>query len=492
MTAALEGLQPAPVWNYFSRLTRIPRPSRHEEGVRQMLRDLARQHHLAIQEDGVGNVIIRKTAHREMRSAPPVILQAHMDMVPQAVADSQHDFLQDPIVAGIDGNWVKASGTTLGADNGIGLASILAILADPELRHGPLEALFTCNEEDGMEGASGLQPGVLNGRVLINTDAEQEGELCIGCAGGATVTGRLNYLPEPLEGDWCCYRLRITGLRGGHSGLDIHRGRGNANVLLFRILRSAVLELGVRISAIEGGELNNAIPRTASATLAIPATGIVEFESLLDTLSRELTDELVKSEPGLNITATSESDFPRQWIPKAEATALIHCVVACPNGVVRMSDTMPGLVETSTNLAIVRTDSGVVVVSSLVRSAIESASRALSLRLASLFTLLGAATEFSDGYPGWQPDPDSPLLHHVLKVYSEAFGTRAEVAAIHAGLECGILKQAYPDLEMISFGPTIRYPHSPDERVDIDSVNRYWNLLIAVLGSLQGDALDRA
>jgi len=484
MSEKIRTLSPEPIWQQFQRLTQIPRPSRHETRVREFLAAFGRERNLETLVDEVGNVIIRKpaTAGRERR--PTVILQGHMDMVPQANADSCHDFTRDPIKTRIDSGWVTAEGTTLGADNGIGVAAILGILASDDLAHGALEALFTCNEESGMDGAFGLNPVVLKGELLINTDAEDEGVLCIGCAGGTNVNSIIGYQQVPIEQGWRAFRLSVTRLRGGHSGVDIHRGRGNAVSLLFRLLKSATKELNLKIGSVDAGSLRNAIPREAFAVVAVDASSTARLKQLIDRYLAVFSAELAKADPDLSIDLEQIEPTLNGWIDQPTAQCLVHAISACPNGVIRMSDNIPGLVESSNNLAIVQAGEGRIKIKNLVRSSVDSARDDICGRLDSLFTLAGAETRFDGQYPGWQPNPSSALLQLVCGVYRDRFGVDAETGAIHAGLECGILGATYPAVEMISFGPTIRYPHSPDERVEISSVGRFWELLTGVLAKI--------
>ena len=481
MSETIATLPPIALWQKFYRLTRIPRPSCHERRVREYLTAFGQDLGLETLIDDAGNVLIRKPAAPGYEQRAPLILQGHMDMVPQANADSTHDFAKDPITTRIDGDWVTAERTTLGADNGIGVAAMLAILGANDLQHGPLEVLFTSNEEIGMHGAFGLKPGVLSGKMLINTDMEEEGELCIGCAGGANVNSRLMYREEPVAADWVSYRLCITGLRGGHSGVDIHRGRGNAVALLFRLLKHLQSDFAVRIKSLDAGNLRNAIPREAFCLVAVEPPCAPALTASVKHWQSIFSAELKQTEPQLQIALEAVDLGTDGWIDLSNAQRLVHAICACPSGVIRMSDEIPGLVESSNNLAIVRSAEGEIHIHNLVRSSIDSARDDLCGRLASLFTLAGAETWFDGQYPGWLPDLSASLLDHVRQTYRELFGVEAKISAVHAGLECGILGAAYPGVEMISFGPTIRNPHSPDERVEIKSVARFWDLLVNVL-----------
>ncbi len=476
-------LEPRPLWRRFHDLTRIPRPSRQEQAIHDWLLAFGRGLGLETIADEAGNVLIRKPASPGREGDPGVVLQGHMDMVAQANADTPHDFARDPIDAVVDGDWVRARGTTLGADNGIGVAAMLALLEAEDLSHGPLEALFTATEESGMDGAFGLAPDLLRGRYLINTDSEDEGVLTIGCAGGANVDSHIRYAPEPLAGTWEGARLAVTGLRGGHSGVDIHRGRGNAVALLFRVLANGAARRDLRIQSLDAGSLRNAIPREAFADLALPAGELAAFTALAAELEQTLRAELEAADPELRIRVTPQP-AGGHWLGQSLQERLIDAVRTCPHGVLRMSDAVPGLVESSSNLAIVRTGEGVVEIRNLVRSSLESARDDICDRLAGLFRLAGAENSINGHYPGWRPDPDSGLLRQVRAAYRELFGRDPEVGAMHAGLECGVIGARYPAMEMISFGPTIRFPHSPDERVEIATVTRFWELLTGVLARL--------
>jgi len=481
MNSPLEQLEPAPLWRHFLALTRIPRPSGHEEAVRDHLRRFGEGLGLETLVDGAGNVVIRKPASPGEEGRRGVVIQGHMDMVPQANAGVAHDFERDPIEALIEGDWVKARNTTLGADNGIGVAAALAVLESDELVHGPLEVLVTSDEERGMGGALGLQPGLLRGAVLLNTDSEEEGELCIGCAGGANVDTRLDYRPEPVEPGAAPFRVSLSGLKGGHSGVDIHRGRGNANRLLFQLLRELLREgVPFRLAEANGGNMRNAIPREAVATLLVAPVDAPAFEAGVAAFADRLRREYGEKEPELQV-AFADPPQVEQLLPADLQGPLVDAICDCPNGVARMSDTLPGLVETSSNLSIIRIGGGRVEIQSLVRSAVETAREALCQAIAAHFEPIGAETGFGGRYPGWEPDPDAEVLRLAEAAYRDLFGEPARVGAIHAGLECGLLGAIYPDWEMLSFGPTIESPHSPDERVHIPSVARFWALLTELL-----------
>ena len=412
-----------------------------------------------------------------MENRKPVVLQGHMDMVPQKNADKVHNFETDPITSYIDGEWVTANGTTLGADNGIGISSILAILESETLKHGPLEALFTYDEETGMYGALGLQPDLLQAEILLNTDSEQEGELYMSCAGGIDLTASFRYKDEPyIPENEIALKIIVSGLKGGHSGVDIHLGRANANKLLFRFLKHAVQEYDARLAWVSGGNLRNAIPREAEAVVTIPAEYKSDFLDEVADFEALYIHEYGLIEDDLTLIA-EETGLPDFLIPEPIQDDLINAVVGCRNGVARMIPGVPEVVETSSNLAIVRSSEGSIEVLILIRSSSESMKQALVSSLESVFLLAGAKVETSGDYPGWEPNLNSPVLKVAKDVHKKVLGFDPEVKIMHAGLECGIIGAAYPNLDMISFGPTIKFPHSPDERVNIASVEHFWNFL---------------
>lgn len=485
MSDEISKLTPTEVWANFYELTRIPRPSNHEEQVQQFVFNFGKSLGLETIKDEAGNIIIRKPATPGMEKRKGVILQGHLDMVPQKNSDKDHDFTKDPIETIIDGEWVRANGTTLGADNGIGVAAAMAVLASKDLVHGPVEALFTATEETGMDGAEGLKSGMLRGDILINMDSEDEGELYVGCAGGedAGITFRYTEVPVPAES--IPFKLNVTGLKGGHSGLDINLGRGNANKIFFRLLKEARRVCGARLASISGGNLRNAIPREAFGVLTVPYSTADKLVGVIAGLTTIIKRELSATEPSLKIEL-AKTEMPAGLIDEDTQIRLTHAVVACLNGVIRMSDSMPGLVETSTNLAIVKSDAATKTVNlaCLMRSSVDSAKADLGSRMESVFTLAGAEVKLTGGYPGWKPNMESPILKTMLKVYADKFGRTPEIKAIHAGLECGILGGTYPNWDMISFGPTIRFPHSPDEKVNIESVNKFWDYLVETLKNI--------
>jgi len=485
MNTLIDQLQPRALWSIFSELCAIPRPSKNEEKVVEYVKNFGESLQLVTLVDEAGNIIIKKPATPGMENRKGMVLQSHLDMVPQKNSDKKHDFLKDPIEAYIDGDWVTANGTTLGADNGIGVASILAILKADDIVHGPLEALLTIDEETGMTGAFALKPGQLDGQILINLDSEEEGELYVGCAGGIESNIRFSLDEQPAPKGSIAYELSVRGMKGGHSGLDINLGRGNSIKVLNRILWSSLNKYGVSLAHGEGGSLRNAIPREADAVITVPENNKKAFETFIQNITLTITNELQATEPDLQIKL-EETDMPEKIIENEQAKKLIGALYACPNGVIRMSDAVPGLVETSTNLAVFRAGKGSATLQCLLRSSVDTAKHELAGRMAAVFELAGGEVEFTGEYPGWKPNKDSVILSICRLVYEQKFGKKPDVKAIHAGLECGIIGGIYPGLDMISFGPTIQYPHSPDEKVNIASVLKFWNFLLETLKNIPG------
>jgi dipeptidase D len=477
MNRKITELKPNEVWKHFYEITQVPRPSESEHKAIEFIYTFGKNLDLETIKDDVGNVIIRKPATPGKENVPGIILQTHLDMVPQKNKDKEHDFEKDPIIACIDGDWVTADGTTLGADNGIGVAATMAILESTTLNHGHIEALFTVNEEKGMVGAQNLKQGLLKGKILINLDSEDEGELYVGCAGGLDATFTFKYTEQQAPvGE--TYKISVTGLKGGHSGIDIPLGRGNANKVLFRVLKAVAND--IHLSHVEGGDARNAIPRDSFAIIVVPSDRVLTISSAITDIESVIKAELQKTEPNLQIRF-EKTEPASTIIEKDVQIRLIHAINACPNAVIRMSDVFPGLVETSTNLAIVKSGNGEITVSCLIRSSVDSAKEDLASMEESVFTLAGAESVFSGNYPGWNPNPNSHILSKMKKIYRDMYKKEPEVKAIHAGLECGLLGGIYPDWDMISCGPTIRYPHSPDEKVNIESVEKWWNFLIETL-----------
>ncbi len=479
MDRNLAALKPALVWKHFAEIVRIPRPSSHEEKIRKYVLDFARSQGLECKEDSAHNVYVSKPASKGMENRKGVILQAHLDMVPQKNNDKKFDFTKDPIDAYIDGDWVTADGTTLGADNGIGVAAILAVLEDKTLKHGPVEALFTATEETGMDGANGLKKGLLRGDILLNLDSEEEGELYVGCAGGldANVTFRYKAEPAPAR-NYTAAKINVKGLKGGHSGIQIICQRANANKVLFRFLNAAPCD--VLLASVDGGGLRNAIPREAEAVVLVKTKDYEAFAKALKAYEKTIKAEYAGIEDSVSIKV-KEVDKPAETLPKEVSANLIKAVAACPDGVQKMSMAMPGLVQTSTNLARVVSDGKTVKLQCLLRSSVNSEKDALGEAIAAVFALAGAKTELTGAYNGWNPNMESPILKAMTASYEALYGKKPAVTAIHAGLECGIIGSTYPKLDMISFGPTICYPHSPDEKVEIASVGKFYDFLVDTL-----------
>ena len=474
-------LTPRIVWDYFDQITRIPRPSKKEEKIMAYLVDFAKSHGLEYRRDGVGNLVIRKPATEGMEDRSTVVLQSHVDMVCEKNSSVNFDFEKDPIDAYIDGDWVTARETTLGADNGMGAALAMAVLADNSLRHGPIEALFTIDEEQGMDGAFGLKPHFLKGDILLNCDSEKEGELFVGCAGGANVNVSFQFKEDTYipEGD-VAVKVSLAGLKGGHSGVDIHLGRANANKLIFRFLKEAVCDYGARLSSVAGGSLPNAIPREAFAVITIPGDNVESLWELVADYQDMFRTEYMGVEDKIDFVAEMV-ELPSTLIPEEIQDDLINAIEGCQNGVISMLHDFPGTVESSSNLAIVKTSDELIEVKILVRSSSESRRDSVCSSLESVFALAGAKVEESGHYNGWQPNINSPILNLMKSTYLDLFGKEPEVKVMHAGLECGIIQGAYPDMDMVSIGPDLEYPHSPDERVNIHSVQKIWEFITATL-----------
>ncbi len=476
----IKELDPSVVWNNFYALTRIPRPSKKESKAVDYLYDFGKSLGLETLRDETGNIIIKKPATPGMENRKGVILQGHIDMVPQKNPDVEHDFEKDPIETWIDGEWVRAKGTTLGADNGIGVAMALSVLQSDDLRHGPVEVLVTVDEETGMTGARNLKPGVLDGEILVNLDSETEGELYIGCAGGMDASAEIPYRSVAAPAGYEPFMIKVSGCQGGHSGMDIILYRANANKILARVLLPLVRDFGVKLAWFEGGNMRNAIPREAEAVVLVPAGKAEETGKSVEEMLSSIRDEYRVTDPQLDIEMKA-SEKPETCMADEDSLKCLRALLASPEGVERMSDQMPGLVETSNNTAIVKTENGKFLIRTLMRSSVDSAKDLLAERMRAVIELAGGTVEFSGGYSGWAPDSSSPILHTMKDVYRKLYGREPAVMAIHAGLECGILSGAYPHLDMVSCGPTIMSPHSPDERVGISSVGKCWNFLKAVL-----------
>ncbi|MBP5566151.1 MAG: aminoacyl-histidine dipeptidase [Bacteroidales bacterium] len=479
--STIKDLKPAHVWNNFYELTRQPRPSKHEEKVRAFLLKWGKEHGVETFADATGNVIMKVPATPGYENRKTVILQGHMDMVPQKNNDVQHDFIKDPIETWIDGEWVKAKGTTLGADDGMGVAMAMAVAESKDLKHGPVEILITYDEETGMTGANNLQPGVLKGDILINLDSETEGELYVGCAGGMDTEGSGKYTKVRRPKGYQAYALQVKGCQGGHSGMDIILCRANANRIAARLTELILAKTDSKLVEFTGGNMRNAIPREADVLLYVKNP--VSVARIVRKAGREIFDEFRHTDPDMKILFVP-TDVRKGYVKEDEARALINAILACPDGVERMSQTMPGTVETSNNLAIVKIAGGKVSVVTLMRSFIDSAKVALSRKIAAVLNNAGIKTRFTGAYSGWAPDDKSEILKTMKASYKKLYGKEPEVMAIHAGLECGIIGGIYPGLDMISCGPTLKSPHSPDERCHIPSVQKAWDFLVEVLASI--------
>ena len=476
----IRNLEPKQLWNYFHEITQIPRPSKKEKRIVEYMKEFGKKHNLDTIVDKAGNVIIRKPATKGMENRKIVIFQTHLDMVPQKNSDKKHDFEKDPIETIIDGEWVRANGTTLGSDNGIGVAATMAVLASKTIVHGPIEALFTIDEETGMTGVFGLKKGLLKGDILMNLDSEDEGELYVGCAGGIDVNITKDYAEEKSPEGMAAYKIIAKGLKGGHSGVDIAMGRANSNKIMFRFLMQAESDFGIRLAEAAGGDLRNAIPRESYSIVLLPEIKAKEFEKFIKGYEKIYRAEFSDTEPDLKFIFEKVS-VPAKVMNQGEQYRIIRALFACPNGVQRMSQAMKGLVETSNNLAIVRIIGGKFETYNLTRSSVDSSKEATAWKIAAVFHLIGAEVTFSGSYPGWKPNMQSPILKTMSDVYKDMYGKIPEIKAIHAGLECGLIGGVYPSLDMISFGPTIRFPHSPDEKVNIASVGKFWDFLVGTL-----------
>jgi dipeptidase D len=483
MGTILNKLQPTRVWELFEEICQIPRPSKKEEKIIAYLVDFAKKHQLEYAQDKSGNLIIRKPAMKGCEKLASVVLQSHVDMVCEKNADVEHNFDKDPIRPRIDGGWVRAHGTTLGADDGIGIAVQLAILESEKIDHGPLECLFTVDEETGLTGAFGLEKDFVKSPFLLNLDSEDDGELFIGCAGGMDTLMTFPYTKVQTETDHQAFRVSVTGLKGGHSGDDINKGRGNAVKVLNRLLWNCDKMYELRLADIAGGNLRNAIAREAFANFTLPKRYQKDFLALFKILAEEIKAELRTNEPDLSISV-EESVMPECLIDYKVQQNLLNALYACPHGVISMSPDIPGLVETSTNLASVKMTPQEIIVSTSQRSAIESGIQDAANMVASVFHLAGAKVKHGDGYPGWKPDTNSRILAVMKQAYEKLFSEAPKVLAIHAGLECGLIGEKYPGIDMISYGPTIKGAHSPDEGIEISTVQKFWDLTLEVLKNI--------
>ncbi|MDB2384966.1 aminoacyl-histidine dipeptidase [Polaribacter sp.] len=483
MSKAVRNLAPKLLWNHFADLNAVPRPSKKEEEVIQFIVDFATKLYLEYSVDAVGNVIVRKKATNGFEDRKTVILQSHLDMVHQKNNDTVFDFETQGIEMYVDNDWVTANGTTLGADNGLGVATIMAILSSQEIEHPDLEALFTIDEETGMTGAMGLQPNLLHGEILLNLDTEEDDEIGIGCAGGVDITASKNYSLEKTPENSVAFSIEIKGLQGGHSGMDIHKGLANANKLINRVLYQIATNLELRIASIHGGSLRNAIPRESKAVVTIQENLVDVFHDGISKIIEEIKSEYCSLEPNLSIQVES-SAIPNNVIDFSFQEQLLKAVYAAHNGVYRLSPDIENLVETSNNIAKVTVSKGTATVECLTRSSSNSGKTDLSNTLKATFELAGFKVSFSGEYPGWQPNPSSEIVKKMTKIYTGLFNSTPNVMACHAGLECGILGQNYPNVDMVSFGPTIKGAHSPDERASISSTQKFWKFLVEILKNI--------
>ncbi|GAB4314476.1 MAG: aminoacyl-histidine dipeptidase [Bacteroidales bacterium] len=483
MSKEILNLEPKALWKHFYNLTQVPRPSKKEGKVIEFVKSFGESLGLETIVDEVGNVIIRKPATPGMENRKGVILQGHLDMVPQKNSGTDHDFENDPIEAYIDGEWVTAKGTTLGSDNGMGVAAAMAVLEATDLEHGPVEALFTIDEETGMTGAENLKPGLLKGDILLNMDSEDEGELYIGCAGGVDTSVSFTFENEPVPAGASAYRVSVTGLKGGHSGLDIHLGKGNACLILNKTLLNACERFGMRLSSIDAGSLRNAIPREAFAMVVVPDSEKDEFMAFLKEAEESARMMLKGVDDGVTISA-DPAELPEFVIDAETENNFYNAVNECPNGVLAYDAELPDVVETSSNLAIIKSEGQKINIAILTRSASDTERDKAAAQIADVFRSHGAEASHHGAYPGWKPNLHSPILETMKKVYNDRFGRVPEVKVIHAGLECGILGATYTNWDMISFGPTIRFPHSPDEKVHIRSVLKFWQFLVETLKNI--------
>ncbi|MFY0604749.1 MAG: aminoacyl-histidine dipeptidase [Flavobacteriaceae bacterium] len=480
MNTDIRSLEPKSIWNHFSDLNAVPRPSKKEEKVIQFMVDFGKSLDLETHVDKVGNVIIKKAATSGMEGRKTIVMQSHLDMVHQKNATTDFDFDTEGIKMLIDNDWVKADGTTLGADNGLGVATIMAILSSTDISHPAIEALFTIDEETGMTGAMGLEGGLLKGQILLNLDTEEDDEIDIGCAGGIDITATRTYKEIDTPEKSVAYKISVTGLNGGHSGMDIHKGLGNANKIMNRLLYNGFEHFGLRIAVIDGGSLRNAIPRESFAIITIDEISKEPFHFEMDALINTIKQEFTVVDPNLSIQITA-TDIPNTVMELGVQEGLIKSIYGALNGVYKMSADMEDLVETSNNIARVVVNNSNISIGCLTRSSSESSKFDLANSLRATFELAGFDVEYSGSYPGWQPNVNSEILKILSKLYEELHGEKAAVVACHAGLECGILGQNYPNMDMISFGPTIKGAHSPDERVSISSVQKFWKFLLEIL-----------
>jgi len=481
MSSAIEGLEPRHLWKHFSAITRIPHGSKNEAALAQFVLDTAQQLGLEGRRDGYGNVVVRKPASPGREGRPGVCLQTHLDMVCEKNADRAYDFTKDPIQLARRGEVIAAEGTSLGADNGIGIAASLAVMEDRSLAHGPLEMLFTVEEEIGLVGAQHLEPGFIRSPILLNLDSEDEGEIYVGCSGGQDTVGSWPVSFEEAKPNMVALEVRVTGLKGGHSGLEIDKGRGNALKILNRVILTLTEDAGARLARIDGGSKRNAIPREAFAVVFVPKSRLKRAKRLVAEWEATARAEVPAVEPELKVTATESQAAGRQVLKRKHQRQVGQALSALPHGVLKMSAEIPSLVETSTNLAVLQTTPELVTLGTSQRSSVKSEIREAAQTVRTILELTGARVEQGSGYPGWKPNLDSPILKLAQATYESLYGKKPEIKAVHAGLECGLIGEKYPGTDMISFGPTMRDVHSPDERVYVDTVPKFWSFLVALL-----------
>ena len=480
----IKDLEPKVVWKFFDEITQVPRPSKKEGLIIRYIEEVAAKNQIDIRKDKVGNLLLFKPGSKGYETLPTVVLQAHLDMVCEKNNDVTFDFEKDPIQTVVDGEWLHAKGTTLGADNGIGLAAALAVVTSDDIEHGPVECLFTVDEETGLTGANALKKGFITGDILLNLDSEDEGEIFIGCAGGKGTVATFTYQAITAPKFYRFFHIKVTGLNGGHSGSDIHKGLGNANKILARFLYKLQEKLPFCVAEIQGGNLHNAIAREAYAVIGTGANNTESLRIMLNHFAADVENELKRVDPNVKMTMETV-EAPKQCLPRMMKEKLIWALLACPHGVKSMSHDVEGLVETSTNLASVKMVDGTkIVIGTSQRSSIESAKNAIADQVAAVFRLAGAKVVHGEGYPGWAPNPDSKILAVAQDSYRKLFGKDAKIMAIHAGLECGLFLEKYPQLDMISFGPTLRNVHSPDERIEIKTVDLWWRHLLDILKNI--------
>jgi dipeptidase D len=484
-SSAIEGLKPELVWKHFAALSQIPRCSKHEAAAAQFVLKTAQDLGLEAQQDAVGNVVVRKPPTAGYERRPAVCLQSHVDMVCEKNAETVHDFSKDPIELVRDGDVVRANGTTLGADNGIGVATALAVLEDRSLEHGPIEALFTIDEETGLTGAQHLGPGFVTSRILLNLDSEEEGQIYIGCAGGLDTLAAWKLVTEEARENMVPFELKVAGLKGGHSGVEIDKGRGNALKIAARVLTSLAAGASARLARIDGGNKRNAIPREAFALVFLPPSRAGRARKLVKTWNATVRAELARVEPDLTVTLTEASAASRQIMKRALQKKVLQGIVALPHGVTKMSAEISWLVETSTNVASIATSATEVTLATSQRSSVASEIDEIGESVRAVLELAGATVTQDSGYPGWAPNTDSPILKLAVKTYESLFHKAPEVKAVHAGLECGIIGEKYSGMDMISFGPTMVDVHSPEERIFVDTVPQFWDFLAALLRAVE-------